>query len=139
MGTLLYLATGEGVVTVKSNGKDTWEAEQKGLSSWDINEIAVEQSAPARVYAGTRGDGVWRSDDFGDTSTQPDKDTARAGSVAGVTQHSASVAEVSAAEESAANRVGSGNNPTADRFSRRRLDDHQSEQHHDFNHAVNRI
>ena len=35
MGTLLYIATGEGVFTAKANGGDTWEAEQKGLSAWD--------------------------------------------------------------------------------------------------------
>ena len=85
MGTLLYIATGEGVVTVKPNGKDSWEAEQKGLAAWDINELAVEQSAPGRVYAATRGDGVWRSDDFGETWTKPNRGKPGPGKVKCVT------------------------------------------------------
>ena len=85
MGTLLYIATGEGVVTVKPDGKDSWEAEQKGLTAWDINELAVEPSAPGRVYAGTRGDGVWRSDDFGETWIKPNRGKPGPGKVKCVT------------------------------------------------------
>ena len=85
MGTLLYMATSEGVVTVKPDGADAWQVDNKGLKEWDVNEIAVEPSAPAQVYAATRGDGVWRSDDAGETWCKPNRGRPGPGKVKCVT------------------------------------------------------
>ncbi len=85
MGTLLYIATGEGVVTVKADGSDAWQIDQHKLKEWDVNEVAADQSAPARVYAGTRGDGVLRSDDFGETWSKPNRGKPGPGKVKCVT------------------------------------------------------
>jgi hypothetical protein len=36
-----------------------------------VPEVAVSPAAPNKVFAGTRGDGVWLSEDFGATWTKP--------------------------------------------------------------------
>jgi photosystem II stability/assembly factor-like uncharacterized protein len=84
MGTMLYLATTEGVVTVKENGSG-WDLGKHGLKEWNVNEIAVQPDAPNRVYAATRGDGVWRSDDYGETWSKPNRGKAGPGKVKCVT------------------------------------------------------
>ena len=85
MGTVLYLATAEGVLTVTEGEAQSWGIGQRGLKTWNVNEVAVEPSAPNRVYAGTRGDGVWRSDDFGETWTKPNRGRVGPGKVKCVT------------------------------------------------------
>lgn len=70
MATLLYLGTDEGVVTLKG-GDGSWEIEGRALQDWSVSEVAVDPAAPAVVYAGTRGDGVWRSQDAGKTWNKP--------------------------------------------------------------------
>jgi photosystem II stability/assembly factor-like uncharacterized protein len=85
MGTMLYVATSEGVVTVKEGENQEWGIDKQGLNIWDVNEIAVEPSAPNRVYAATRGDGVWRSDDFGEKWTKPNRGRPGPGKVKCVT------------------------------------------------------
>jgi hypothetical protein len=40
MGTILYVATNQGVVTVKKSGTE-WEIGSHGLKNWDVNEIAI--------------------------------------------------------------------------------------------------
>jgi photosystem II stability/assembly factor-like uncharacterized protein len=84
MTTLLYLATNEGVVTVKGGGT-AWEVGTQALKNWDVNEVAVEATAPNRAYAATRGDGVWRTDDYGATWMKPNRGRRGPGKVKCVT------------------------------------------------------
>ena len=71
MASILYMGTDEGVVTLKSEDGRSWKVENHGLKDWSVPEVAVSPSAPNRVFAGTRGDGVWFSEDFGAHWTKP--------------------------------------------------------------------
>jgi hypothetical protein len=71
MASILYVGTDEGVVTLKSNDGRSYNVEHHGLKDWAIPEVAVSPSAPNKVFAGTRGDGVWLSEDFGATWKKP--------------------------------------------------------------------
>ena len=44
MATLLYLATGEGVITVKG-ASGAWALGERRLNNWNVNEVAVQPSA----------------------------------------------------------------------------------------------
>lgn len=61
----IYIATGEGVICAVHDGAaahvEHRGLEGKGLVRW----LAVDRDDPARLYAATDGDGVWRSDDGG--------------------------------------------------------------------------
>lgn len=70
MGTVLYLGTDEGVVTLRRNGGRSWDLEQ-GLKGWAVEEVAVVPGSPNKLLAGTRGDGVWLTEDFGKTWKKP--------------------------------------------------------------------
>ena len=63
--TVLYVATDRGIVTVRNENGQTWKIESESLGQWAIPRIAVLPSQPNVVLAGTRGDGVWKSEDFG--------------------------------------------------------------------------
>jgi hypothetical protein len=65
MASILYVGTDEGVVTLKSEDGRNWKVEHHGLKNWQVPEVAVSPTSPNRVFAGTRGDGVWLSEDFG--------------------------------------------------------------------------
>ncbi|MDX1486268.1 MAG: hypothetical protein R3229_17480 [Alphaproteobacteria bacterium] len=71
MTSILYIGTEHGVVTALSRDGHAWETVERGLKSWAIPELAVSPEAPNKLYAGTRGDGVWVSEDFGETWTKP--------------------------------------------------------------------
>lgn len=71
MASILYLGTDEGVVTLKSEDGRSWKVEHHALKEWSVPEVAVSPSAPNRVFAGTRGDGVWLSEDFGASWKKP--------------------------------------------------------------------
>jgi photosystem II stability/assembly factor-like uncharacterized protein len=71
MASILYIGTDEGVVTLKSDDGRTWKQEHHGLKDWAVPEVAVAPDAPNKVYAGTRGDGVWLSEDFGASWKKP--------------------------------------------------------------------
>ncbi|MGH7824660.1 MAG: WD40/YVTN/BNR-like repeat-containing protein [Candidatus Binatia bacterium] len=71
MASILYLGTDEGVVTLKSEDGRSWKVANHALKEWSVPEVAVMPSAPNRVFAGTRGDGVWLSEDFGATWKKP--------------------------------------------------------------------
>jgi hypothetical protein len=71
MASILYLGTDEGVVTLKSEDGRAWKIENHGLKDWEVPEVAVSPVAPNKVFAGTRGDGVWLSEDFGATWKKP--------------------------------------------------------------------
>src|SRR3970040_337178 len=71
MASILYVGTDEGVVTLKSEDGRNWKQEHHGLKDWGISEVAVAPGAPNKVFAGTRGDGVWLSEDFGASWKKP--------------------------------------------------------------------
>ena len=71
MASILYVATDEGVVTLKSADGHNWKQEHHGLKDWQIPEVVVSPNAPNKVFAGTRGDGVWVSEDFGASWKKP--------------------------------------------------------------------
>jgi len=71
MASILYLGTDEGIVTLKSEDGRSWDLAHHGLKDWQVPEVAVSPSAPNKVFAGTRGDGVWLSEDFGATWSKP--------------------------------------------------------------------
>jgi photosystem II stability/assembly factor-like uncharacterized protein len=71
MASTLYAGTDEGVVTLTSDDGRNWEIEHHGLKNWEVPEVAVSPVSPNRVFAGTRGDGVWLSEDFGATWKKP--------------------------------------------------------------------
>ncbi len=68
--TMLYVSGDSGVATLKKNGGD-WKLESHGLQDWAVPKVGVTQSKPGRIFAGTRGDGVWVSEDFGAKWTKP--------------------------------------------------------------------
>jgi photosystem II stability/assembly factor-like uncharacterized protein len=71
MASILYVGTAEGVVTLKSDDGRDWKTLSHGLKDWEVPEVAVAPGAPNRVFAGTRGDGVWLSEDFGASWKKP--------------------------------------------------------------------
>ncbi len=71
MASTLYFGTDEGVVTVTSQDGQSWQVENHGLKDWSVLKAVSVPSAPNRVYAGTRGDGVWLSEDAGKTWIKP--------------------------------------------------------------------
>lgn len=68
MGNLLYAATEDGVQTFrKAEGESSWALASEGVHGWSVQELVVMPSRPNVVFAGTRGDGVWTSENFGET------------------------------------------------------------------------
>src|SRR4051794_28169131 len=65
MDSVFYVGTENGLSTVRTSDGRRWEQENHGLEGWAVPKVAVDPSAPNRVFAGTRGDGVWVSEDFG--------------------------------------------------------------------------
>ncbi len=73
MESILYVGTEHGVATARSQDGRSWEVENRGLEEWDIPEVVVMPGEPNRVLAGTRGNGVWLSEDFGKTWLKPNR------------------------------------------------------------------
>ena len=71
MESVLYIGTEQGVVTARSRDGRSWDITEHGLKNWGIHELAVSPDGPNKVLAGTRGDGVWVSEDFGKSWTKP--------------------------------------------------------------------
>jgi photosystem II stability/assembly factor-like uncharacterized protein len=72
---ILYAGTDNGVQTLESVDGRSWEvvhrSPPRGLGDWSVEEVAVLPSHPNIVLAGTRGDGVWLSEDFGENWCKP--------------------------------------------------------------------
>jgi photosystem II stability/assembly factor-like uncharacterized protein len=69
--TTLYCGTGDGFVSVTQETSGTWSKSSHALAPFAIREIAVSPTAANVVAAGTRGDGVWLSQDCGQTWSKP--------------------------------------------------------------------
>jgi photosystem II stability/assembly factor-like uncharacterized protein len=81
----MYLGTNNGVVTLAKNGE--WSVESRGLQGWSIPRIAVDPTAPNRLFAGTLGNGVWLSEDAGKSWDKPSYGKKGPGKVRGMTLH----------------------------------------------------
>jgi hypothetical protein len=67
MSQLVFLATtGSGIARAKQNGKGEWSLDAP-LQDTDARCLAGDPLDPKIIYAGTQGEGVLRSDDYGDT------------------------------------------------------------------------
>ncbi|HEY1011452.1 MAG TPA: hypothetical protein VGE07_02030, partial [Herpetosiphonaceae bacterium] len=64
----LYLTTRRGIAVADGSG-ERWEG-RLALADQDCRCVAVDPFAPERVYCGTAGGGLWRSEDAGATWQQ---------------------------------------------------------------------
>jgi photosystem II stability/assembly factor-like uncharacterized protein len=71
METILYAGTDKGVVTLRSRDGRSFDVAAQGLKDWSVPEVQFVPGEPNKVLAGTRGDGVWLSEDFGETWKKP--------------------------------------------------------------------
>jgi len=71
MESVLYIGTDQGVITARSRDPASWQLAEHGLRKWEVTELAVAEQNPNKVFAGTRGDGVWVSEDFGESWVKP--------------------------------------------------------------------
>lgn len=71
MKRLLYLGTSQGVVVLRQEKGRAWEEASHALQGWEVPMVAVSPTAPHRVFAGTRGDGVWLTEDCGASWRKP--------------------------------------------------------------------
>jgi photosystem II stability/assembly factor-like uncharacterized protein len=83
MTTELFICTWKGVISAKP-GDGQWTVDKEALTSWGIFDLAVSPNAPKRMFAGTRGDGVWVSDDLGETWRLPNRGKPGPGKVRGL-------------------------------------------------------
>lgn len=68
---MLHLGRDVGVVSLRGENGHAWKVENHALQNWMVHEVACDPAAPNRVFAGTRGDGVWLSEDFGQSWKKP--------------------------------------------------------------------
>jgi photosystem II stability/assembly factor-like uncharacterized protein len=73
MESVLYVGTEDGVAVARSQDGHSWEVTARGVSGWDIPEVATIAGSPNTVVAGTRGDGIWVSENFGESWTKPNR------------------------------------------------------------------
>lgn len=71
MATVLYCGTGDGVAAVSHQPSGGWTVDARALSPFAVREVAVSPAASNILAAGTRGDGVWLSEDCGKTWIKP--------------------------------------------------------------------
>jgi photosystem II stability/assembly factor-like uncharacterized protein len=65
MNAKLFISTtGKGIARAERNGLDKWTV-TTALEDRDVRCLAADPLDPKRVYAGTQGDGILRSDDRG--------------------------------------------------------------------------
>ena len=85
MESVLYIGTDQGVITARSRDNASWQVADRGLRNWEVMELAVSEQRPNQVFAGTRGDGVWVSEDFGQSWVKPSYGRRGPGKVRSVT------------------------------------------------------
>ena len=89
MTTALILATNQGVVVLGGKPEGDWNIDGRGLvwgsEQWEVSRLALVPSDPRKVLAGTRGDGVWLSEDQGKTWHKPSRGNRGPGKVRSIT------------------------------------------------------
>ena len=85
MESVLYIGTDRGVITARSRDNASWQVADRGLRNWEVMELVVSEQRPNQVFAGTRGDGVWVSEDFGRSWVKPSYGRRGPGKVRSVT------------------------------------------------------
>src|SRR6266542_2290701 len=85
MDSIFYVGSEDGISTIRTRDGRNWERENHGLEGWAVPKLAVDPTAPNRVFAGTRGDGVWVSEDFGAKWKKPSYGKRGPGKVRAVT------------------------------------------------------
>ena len=70
MAKRLYAGTDQGIFTL-ANENGAWEIQGQDLNLWSVQGLMVDPDAPERVYAATRGDGIWVTEDEGGTWKKP--------------------------------------------------------------------
>lgn len=71
LATVLHCATAKGVYTLAQDPAGTWNIRNHAHADWSVPKLGWHPARPERVFAGTRGDGVWVSHDFGQTWRKP--------------------------------------------------------------------
>ena len=71
MDSILYIGSEDGIITARSADGHSWDITARGLRRWEVPALAVMPGQPNKVFAGTRGDGVWLSEDFGESWRKP--------------------------------------------------------------------
>lgn len=71
MESTVYFGTDHGVVTVQGENGKSWKVQSHGLKDWSVLKAVPVPGNPQRAFAGTRGDGVWMTEDFGATWKKP--------------------------------------------------------------------
>ena len=72
MTSMLMIGTWNGLASFKPVAGE-WKPAKHALKNWGVFDLAISPLAPNRVYAGTRGDGVWVSEDLGETWRLPNR------------------------------------------------------------------
>jgi photosystem II stability/assembly factor-like uncharacterized protein len=70
VSVVLHIGGHDGVLTARKSGGN-WEVAEQSLKDWAVEDLAVVPGAPGTLLAGTRGDGVWLSRDFGASWKKP--------------------------------------------------------------------
>ena len=65
-----YVGTANGVFVLTGGAGNGWQASPTPLVNVDVKEVAVSTEAPSRVFAASRGKGLWRSTDAGGSWAQ---------------------------------------------------------------------
>ena len=65
-----YVGTANGVFVLTTDAANGWQLEPTTLQDVDIKEVVVSPSEPSRVFAASRGKGLWRSTDAGESWAQ---------------------------------------------------------------------
>lgn len=71
MTQIMYVGTESGVRVLTRADEGPWEIGAPSLAGFSVEAIEVAPAAPEVVFAGTRGDGVWRSADAGKSWAKP--------------------------------------------------------------------
>lgn len=69
--TVLHCATSKGVYTLACDRDGGWDVRHSRQPDWNVPKLGWHPARPERLFAATRGDGVWVSEDFGQTWTKP--------------------------------------------------------------------